>query len=77
MKKKRGVWGVFYFLYDLEKLAKRGGGGYPQALPKVFNLQILLELSEILVLIGYPHHDLLTTIIYCERGKIQKANPKK
>ena len=28
-------WGGFYFLYNLGKLAKRGGGGYPQALPKV------------------------------------------
>ena len=44
-------WGVFYFLCNLGKLAKRGGGGYPQALPKVINLGIMLELSEILVLV--------------------------
>ena len=29
---------VLYFLYNLGKLAKRGGGDFPQALPKVFNL---------------------------------------
>ena len=46
--------GVFYFLCNLGKLAKRGGGGYPQALPKVINLGIMLELSEILVLVRIP-----------------------
>ena len=55
MKKRRALpGGVFYFLCNLGKLAKRGGGGYPQALPKIFNLQIMLELSEILVLVGNP-----------------------
>ena len=38
-------------IYNLGKLAKRGGGGYPQALPKVINLQGMLELPEILALI--------------------------
>ena len=46
--------GVFYFLCNLGKLAKRGGGGYPRALPKVINLRIMLELSEILVLVRIP-----------------------
>ena len=39
------------YLYNLGKLAKRGGGGYPQALPKVINLQGMLDLPKILVLI--------------------------
>ena len=32
-------------------LKKGGGGGYPQALPKVINLQGMLDLPKILVLI--------------------------
>ena len=43
--------GYFIFLCNLGKLAKQGGGGYPQAVPKVINLQGMLELPEILVLI--------------------------
>ena len=63
------------FLYNLGKLAKRGGGGYPQALPKVINLQGMLELPEILVLnVKPPPHPYN---IYCEkRRRIQKENQK-
>ena len=43
--------GYTIYLCNLGKLAKRGGGGYPQALPKVINLQGMLELPEILALI--------------------------
>ena len=43
--------GYSIYLYNLGKLAKRGGGGYPQALPKVINLQGMLEFPEILALI--------------------------
>ena len=46
--------GVFYFLCNLGKLAKRGGGGYPQALLKVINLRRMLELSKLLVLVRNP-----------------------
>ena len=43
--------GYTIYLCNLGKLAKRGGGGYPQALPKVINLQGMLDLPKILVLI--------------------------
>ena len=46
-----GRGGYTIYLCNLGKLAKRGGGGYPQALPKVINLQGMLELPEILALI--------------------------
>ena len=42
------------YSYNLGKLAKRGGGGYPQALPKVINFHRILELPKILVLIRNP-----------------------
>ena len=72
---KNRLEGVFYFLYNLGKLAKRGGGGYPQALPKVINLQGMLELPEILVLIVKPPPHSYN--IYCEkRRRIQKENRK-
>ena len=48
------LWGVYYILHNLRISAERGGGGYPQALPKVINLGIMLELSEILVLVRIP-----------------------
>ena len=58
-------------------IAERGGGGYPQALPKVINLGIMLELSEILVLvISSILHVSLTIIKYREKRKIQKENQK-
>ena len=43
--------GYTIYLCNLGKLAKLGGGGYPQALRKVVNLQEMLELPKILVLI--------------------------
>ena len=48
------VRAVFYFLYNLGKLAKRGGDGYPQVLLKVINLRRMLELSKLLVLVRIP-----------------------
>ena len=55
MKKRKALLGgVFYFLCNLGKLAKRGGGGYPQALLKVINLRRMLELSKLLVLLRIP-----------------------
>ena len=58
-RRSRRLGGYTIYLCNLGKLAKRGGGGYPQALPKVINLQGLLELSEILVLIEkLPHRAL-------------------
>jgi hypothetical protein len=46
-----GTKGGTIYLCNLGKLAKRGGGGYPQALPKVINLQGMLDLPKILALI--------------------------
>ena len=42
------VGGVFYFLYTLGKLAKRGGGWLPSGATRGCYPQGLLELSEIL-----------------------------
>ena len=53
LQKPRGG-GYSIILCNLGKLAKRGEGGYPQALSKVINLQGMLELPEILVLIETP-----------------------
>ena len=51
MKENIEEGGYTIYLCNLGKLAKRGGGGYPQALPKVINLQGMLDLPKILVLI--------------------------
>ena len=46
--------GVFYFLYTLGKLAKRGGGWLPSGAIEGCYPPGMLELSEILILVKNP-----------------------
>ena len=48
--------GVILFSYIIPWKVSLSGevGGYPQALLKVVNLQVMLELSEILILVRSP-----------------------
>ena len=52
----KGVLGerVFYFLYTLGKLAKRGGGWLPSGAIEGCYPPGMLELSEILILVKNP-----------------------
>ena len=48
------VGGVFYFLYTLGKLAKRGGGWLPSGAIEGCYPPGMLELSEIFILVKNP-----------------------
>ena len=60
--------GYSIFLYNLGKLAKRGGGGYPQALPKVINISSKN--------FGTDWKTSTTLLNERRRRRIQKENPK-
>ena len=69
-------WGVFYFLYTLGKLAKRGGGWLPSGAIEGCYPPGMLELSEILILVKKPSpkRRLSVNNLSWKKKKIQKEN---
>ena len=68
--------GVFYFLYTLGKLAKRGGGWLPSGAIEGCYPPGMLELSEILILVKNPSpkRRLSVNNLSWKKKKIQKEN---
>ena len=64
----RNFFGMYsILLFNLGQLAKWGGSGYPQVLPKVIILQGMLELPESLIPDWKP--TTLLTPIWCEKRR--------